>query len=127
MVKNNLNIFHTSFSSSFLLHCYGQSTSISHVLFRSFCSQQFLFKCLFLIETRELLVSWSFPQMAKKLENLSYKFFVFISVALLRSSYFNFLRSFQILLFLTNFIQMTSLNQHEKGTLFMEFSVNGKK
>ena len=65
--------------------------------------------------------------MLKKLENLPYKFFVIISFALLRSSYFIFLRSFQIFLFSTNFIQKPSLNGHEIVTLFLEFSVNGKK
>ena len=65
--------------------------------------------------------------MVKKLENLRYKFFVIISFALLRSKYFNFLRSFQINLFLTIFNQMPSLNRHNKVTGFMEFSANGKK
>ena len=63
----------------------------------------------------------------KELENLSYKFFVIISFALLRSSYFNFLRSVQIILFLTNLTQMPSLNWYQKVTLFMEISVKGKK
>ena len=53
-------------------------------------------------------------------------FSVLISSALLQSIYFNFLRSFQIILFLTNFTQLT-LNRYEKATPFMEFSVNGKK
>ena len=57
----------------------------------------------------------------------THKFFVIVWIAMLRSSYRNFLRSFQILLFLTNFIQMTSWIRHEKNTPFMEFSVNGKK
>ena len=61
-----------------------------------------------------------------ELENLAYKFFVNISFALLRSSYFNFLRSLQILLFLTNFIQMLSLNRHDRVTFFKEISVAGK-
>ena len=40
-------------------------------------------------------------------ENLSYKFFVIISFALLRSSDFSFLISFQINLFLTNFTPLS--------------------
>ena len=64
----------------------------------------------------------------KSIENFfTHKLFVIIWIAMLRSSYCNFLRSFQILLFLTNYIQMTSLNRHERVTRFMEFSVNGKK
>ena len=62
-----------------------------------------------------------------ELENLSYKFFANISFALLRSIYFNFLRSLQIFLFLEIFIEMPSLNWHEKVTGFMEISVNGKE
>ena len=61
----------------------------------------------------------------KQPKNLSYRILVIISFGLLRSSYFNFLCSFQILLFLTKNIQMTSLNQHEKVTPFMKVSVNG--
>ena len=45
---------------------------------------------------------------------MSYKFFVIISFALLQSKYFNFLRSFQITVFLTNFTQKPSLNRYEK-------------
>ena len=64
----------------------------------------------------------------KSIENFfTHKLFVIIWIAMLRSSYCNFLCSFQILLFLTKNIQMTSLNRHEKVTPFMEFSVNGKK
>ena len=63
----------------------------------------------------------------KKLENLPYKFFVIISFALLRSSYFNFSRPFQILQILTNFIQVPFLYRHGKGTSFMVFIVNGKE
>ena len=62
-----------------------------------------------------------------ELENLLYKFFVIISFALLRSSYFNFLISFKINLFLTIFTQLPFLNRHEKVTPFMEFSVKGKR
>ena len=63
----------------------------------------------------------------KAIENFfTHKLFVIIWIAMLRSSYCNFLCSFQILLFLTKNIQMTSLNRHEKVTPFMEFSVNGK-
>ena len=62
----------------------------------------------------------------KRLENLSYWFLVKVSFALLRSSYFNFLRSLQILLFLTNFIQLPSLNRYERVTFFMEISVAGQ-
>ena len=62
-----------------------------------------------------------------ELENLSYKFFIIISFALLRSSYFNFLISFRINLFSTNFTQLPFLNWHEKVTTFMEISVNGKE
>ena len=63
----------------------------------------------------------------KQPKNLSCRILVIISFGLLRSSYFNFLRSFQIILFLTKFTQMPSVNQHEKVTSFMEFSANGKK
>ena len=63
----------------------------------------------------------------KQPKKLSYRILVIVSIALLRSGYFNFLRSFQILLFLTNFTQLPSVNQHEKVTRFMEFSANGKK
>ena len=63
----------------------------------------------------------------KQAKKLSYRILVIISIALLRSSYFNFLRSFQILLFSTIFMQMTSLNQHENNTPFMEISLNGKE
>ena len=58
---------------------------------------------------------------------LSYKFSVFTSFALLESSFFNFLHSIQIILFLTILTQMPSLNWYRKVTIFMEFSVNGKK
>ena len=72
--------------------------------------------------------SWNFPQMVKKqLKNNSYGIVVILSFALLRSSYFNFLRPFQIFLFLKIFIEMPSLNRHEKVTRFLEFSANGKK
>ena len=63
----------------------------------------------------------------KQLKILSHSILVFISIGLLRSSYFNFLRSFQILLFLTNFFQRPSLYRHENVTPVMDFSVNGKK
>ena len=63
----------------------------------------------------------------KQVKKLSYRILVIISIALLRSSYFNFLRSFQILLFSTIFMQMTSLKQHENNTPFMEISLNGKE
>ena len=63
----------------------------------------------------------------KQPKNISFRILVIISIGLLRSNYCNFLRSFQIILFLTNYIQMTSLDRHEKVTRFKEFSVNGKK
>ena len=63
----------------------------------------------------------------KQPKNLSYRILVIISFGLLRSSYFIFLGSFQIVLFLTNFFQMPSLYRHEKLTLFVKFSANGKK
>ena len=50
------------------------------------------------------------------LKNTSYKFFVIFSFALLLSRYFIFLRSFQIIVFLTNFTQIPSLNRYEKLT-----------
>ena len=56
----------------------------------------------------------------------SYKFFVVISFALLQSNYFNFLRSFQVILFSTNFTQIP-LNRYEKVTPFMKFAKKGKK
>ena len=99
--KKNLKIFHTSFSSLFRLRCYGQVTSISYVHFRSLFLTNFT-QTFFFKSTRQiLLVSWNFPRMVKKTNEIkfSYKFLVFISIALLRSSYFNFLRSFQIILF----------------------------
>ena len=49
-----------------------------------------------------------------------------ISIALLQSNYFNFSRSIQIIVFLTNFTQKP-LKRYEKVSPFMEFSVNGKK
>ena len=58
---------------------------------------------------------------------LSYKFSVITSFALLQSSFFNFLHSIQIILFLTTLTQMPSLNWYQKVTIFMEISVNGKK
>ena len=58
---------------------------------------------------------------------LSYKFSVITSFALLQSSFFNFLHSIQIILFLTILTQIPSLNWYQKVTVFMEFSVNGKK
>ena len=93
-----------------------------HSVFNNFYSSAF-FK-----STRESY--WfhgNFRKWWKKLENLSYKFFVIISFALLRSSYFIFSHSLQIFLFLKSFTQSPSLNRHEKVTGFMEFSVNGKK
>ena len=65
--------------------------------------------------------------MVKKLKSLSYKVFVIVSFALLRSSYFIFLISITINLFLTMFTQLPFLSRHEKVTCFMKFSVNGKK
>ena len=62
----------------------------------------------------------------KQFKKFSYKFFVITSFALLQSNYFNFLRSFQIIVFLLNFIQIT-LNRYEKVSPFMEFSLNCKK
>ena len=61
-----------------------------------------------------------------KLKTISYKCFVIISFALLQSRYFNLLRSFQIIVFLTNFTQIP-LKRYEKVSSFMEISVNGKK
>ena len=63
----------------------------------------------------------------KQVESIPYKNFVNISIALLRSSNFKFLRPFQILLILTIFIQMPFLNRHERVTRFMVFIVIGKK
>ena len=63
----------------------------------------------------------------KQSRNLSYRILVIISIGLLRSSYFNFLGSIQIVLFLTNSFQIPSLYRHEKLTPFVELSVNGKK
>ena len=63
----------------------------------------------------------------KQLKNNSYRIVVIFSFALLRSSYFNFLRPFQIFLFLKTFIEMPSLNRQEKVTGFMELSVDVKK
>ena len=60
-------------------------------------------------------------------KKIFYEFFVLISSAMLRSSYFNFVTSFQINLFLTNFTQLPFSNRHEKATPFMDFSVNGKR
>ena len=62
----------------------------------------------------------------KNLNNFSFKFFVIISFALLQSRYFNFLHSFQIIVFLRNFTQLP-LYRYEKVTPFMEFSVKGEK
>ena len=50
------------------------------------------------------------------LKNISYKFFIIISFALLQSSYFNFLQSFQTIVFSTKFTQTPSLNRYEKFT-----------
>ena len=50
----------------------------------------------------------------KQLKNISYKYFVFVFFAFLQSNFFNFLRSFQIIVFLTNFTQIPSLNRYEK-------------
>ena len=63
----------------------------------------------------------------KQPKNLSYRILVIVSIGLLRSNYFSFLISFKINLFLTNFTQLPSVNQHEKVTRFMEVSANGKK
>ena len=63
----------------------------------------------------------------KQLKNISFRVVVIISIALLRSIYFNFLRSFQIILFLTKFTQMPPLSGHEKVTSSMEISAIGKK
>ena len=51
----------------------------------------------------------------KQFQKNSYKFSVKISIALLQSRYFSFSRSFQIILFLTTFAQIPSLNQYEKA------------
>ena len=67
-----------------------------------------------------------FVKAKNNFKNISFKFFVFISFALLQSKSFNFLRSFQIILFLTNFTQIP-VNRYEKVIPFMEFSVKGKK
>ena len=56
----------------------------------------------------------------------SYKCFVVAPFALLQSSYFTFIPSFQIIVFLT-IVTQTSSNRYEKGTPFMDISVNGKK
>ena len=66
-----------------------------------------------------------FVEAKNNLKNSSYNFFVFISFALLQSKSFNFLRSFQIILFQTNFTQIP-VNRYEKVIAFIEFSVNGK-
>ena len=50
----------------------------------------------------------------KLLKIVSYKFFVNMSFELLQSKYFNFLRSFQIIVFLTNFTQKPFSNRYEK-------------
>ena len=68
----------------------------------------------------------NFVEGENSLKPFSYKFFVIISLALLQSGYFNLLRLFQIILFLTNFTQI-HLNRYERVSSFMEFSVNGKK
>ena len=57
-----------------------------------------------------------FVKVKNNSKNFAYKFVVIISFALLQSSYFNFSRSFQIILFLTNFTQLPSLNRYEKVT-----------
>ena len=67
-----------------------------------------------------------FVEGKNKLKNISYKFFAIISFALLQSRYFNLLRSFRIIVFLTNFTQIP-LNRYKKVSPFMEFSVYGKK
>ena len=67
-----------------------------------------------------------FRKREKIFKNISYKFFVITSFALLQLGYSNFLHSFQIILFLTDFNQIL-LNRYEKVTPFMEFFVKGKK
>ena len=67
-----------------------------------------------------------FVEGKNKLKTVSYKFFAIISFALLQSRYFNLLRSFRIIVFLTNFTQIP-LNRYKKVSPFMEFSVYGKK
>ena len=63
----------------------------------------------------------------KQVENIPYKNFVNVSIALLRSRNFNFLRAFQSILILTIFIQMPFLHRHERVTRFIVFIVIGKK
>ena len=68
----------------------------------------------------------SFVKGKNNLKNISYKFFVIISFALLQSTYFNLLGSFQIIVFSTMFTQIP-LNLYKEVSPFMEFSVYGKK
>ena len=96
--------------------------------FQIFLFLKVFIEMLSLNRHEKVTLTWNFPQMVKKqLKNNSYRIVVIISFALLRSSYFNFLRPFQIFLFLKTFIEMPSLNRHEKVTGFLEFSANGKK
>ena len=99
-------------------------TSISeHSVFNKFYSNAF-----FKSTRQKLHVSWNFPQRVKKqIKNIPYRIVVIISFELLWSSYFKFLRPFQILLILTIFIQMPFLNQQLRVTRFMAFIVIGKK
>ena len=64
-----------------------------------------------------------FVKKKNNLRNISYKFFVTISFALLQSRHFNLLHSFQIIVFLTNFTQIP-INRYKKVSSFMEFFVN---
>ena len=57
-----------------------------------------------------------FRKRQKEYKNISYKLFVIISFALPQSSYFNFLRSIQIILFLSNFYSNAFFNWYEKVT-----------
>ena len=59
---------------------------------------------------------WNFSWKGKYFENYFLKFFFIFLFALLPSRYFNFLRWFQIIVFLANFTQMLSLNRYEKVT-----------
>ena len=95
------------------MHCYSQGTSISYVLFRSLCFYKILLKYLY-INTRK---NYSFHGIFRKWQKTLYKAFPtsFSSLFLVHwSNYFTFLRSFQILLFLTILNQMPSLNRYEK-------------
>ena len=107
-VKLLQKTFPGSFSSVFHLHCYSQGTSITYVHFRSFCSTNFS-QIPSLNRYGKDTPFMEFPIRLKKIKNISYEFFVISSFALLQSSYFNFLRSIQIFLFLINYTQIPSL------------------